>query len=199
MPNFTLRFNRRITALTIVALSVIALFIGAFGHNRVVSALPLQPNEVERTFEISKGEWPTEFLKVEEVINLQSEEFPKGFGIKIKNISKKPIYFLHFEVTLPESKPYVGGEGGAFRLEYGDRKFSGMELRRHAEPTDTALQPGESCVLSLSEDDVKRFFNWVSRRNEFLANGTTRLTLVLQLINFGDGTGYGAGRNYTEY
>ncbi|MDQ3013248.1 MAG: hypothetical protein M3X11_21400 [Acidobacteriota bacterium] len=196
MSNFIFRSNRKTVVLTIIALSVITLSISALGRNWITPALSSQTNEVERIAEISKPEWPADILKLEKITNLRSEEFPKDFEIKIKNISKKPIYYLSLSVLLPEAKPYVGNEGGRFRLTYGDAKFKERNL--HAESTDNSLQPEETYVLSLSEEKVNHFFSWVNRKSEFLRSGTKRLVLAIELINFGDGTGYTVGKNYTE-
>jgi hypothetical protein len=84
--------------------------------------------------------------------NINSPEFPKGFQIKIKNLSSKPIYHISINVHLPDTEPFRLGDIW-FPLQFGRPKLLQNSLRLEdltqadlEEHPLTAIEPGKSAL-----------------------------------------------------
>lgn len=115
-------------------------------------------------------------LKVERVANLQSEKWNEDLEIEVKNVSRKPIYFILAYIIFPEEK-IADGEVG-IRLMFGKRE--NIRIGQIADEKDPHLDPGETHVFTITEPFRKGF------------EGRTYkdFHLMFNLINFGDGTGF---------
>jgi hypothetical protein len=132
-----------------------------------------------------------EVVKVENIHKLQSSNFPQDFEIEMRNISKKPIYFMHVVVIFSEtSRLGLGGPPVGFQVSFGNRKL--INISNPPDPTDIPAKPGETFVLKPAAESVKGvrkyFENKVGSNN--VENALSNVVLVFQTINFGDGTGY---------
>src|SRR5262245_56006735 len=107
---------------------VFLLFVSLFGQ------APVSQNQ--RTCKIHDREGLqtvlTEVIEIKKIENLQSDNFPQDFAIEVKNISKKPIYYLYIAAVLPNTAP--GGLPIGFRLDYGKPRLVSIDNR--PEPTD---------------------------------------------------------------
>ncbi len=118
-------------------------------------------------------------LKVERVTNLQSQKWNEDLKIEVKNVSRKPIYFIVAYILFPEAKTSAGEVG--IRLMFGKRE--NIRIGRIADEKDMHLDPDETYVFSITEPF----------RRGFEGRTYKEFQLVFTLINFGDGTGFSAG------
>lgn len=118
------------------------------------------------------------------VRNLQNGQWWRDLEVEVKNVSDKPIYYIRFGVSLPETGA-AGGFGlwGVF-LRYGRPAL--VDIRLRAEAGDVPLKPGESHVFKIPEGGQATF----SGQPEAV---TRRVLLRVDTVNFGDGTGVVAG------
>src|SRR5262245_58937005 len=49
----------------------------------------------DRVYLVREGDALKSVISIENISNINLPEFPKGFQIKIKNISSKPIYYIY--------------------------------------------------------------------------------------------------------
>lgn len=191
----TSRFTRRALAfaLPMLLLTIVVATQGmlAFGSRQLES----QPTN-QRTAKISQAEWPKGVLELVAVNNLQSDEFPKGFEIVVKNISDKPIYYLQINTRFENSKSILGENDGSMILHYGARRLNATASR--PESNDSPLEPGQVCTLRVDDTTALNFFTHkgLAIQKRMLEEGTKRILLVAQRVSFGDGTGVVAGSEY---
>ena len=122
-------------------------------------------------------------LAVSEVRNLQNQHWWQDLEIEVKNISNKPIYYIRFGVSLPDSVGFNGNSWGIF-MRYGRPALVSLKERLEAE--DIPLKPGEVHVFKIPEIVWLTF----SQRTEAESR---RVLLRIDTINFGNGTGVVAG------
>ena len=115
-------------------------------------------------------------LRVESVTNLQSEKWNEDLEIKVKNISRKPIYFILAYIIFPEEKMSDGFVG--IRLMFGKRE--NLRVRQIANEKDPHLNPDETYVFTIPEP-FKRGFAGRTYKD---------FRLEFFVISFGDGTGF---------
>lgn len=177
LPNFRKKpvFGSAMVILSIPLITIIGW--------HTVSAL--SRNEAKREISIAQGQWPSEILSIEEITGITAKDFPRGFSIKVKNISQKPIYYIKIAVDMPKSASYLNGVRGAFILTWGNSKLTRQDEIASAE--DKAIAPGETCVLALSEKRINSFYQDAPNRAEFLSRGTSQLVVLFQTLSFGDG------------
>jgi len=157
-----------------------------------------------RVYQVREGIALRRVIRIEEIYNINSPEFPKGFQVKIKNLTSKPIYHIYIAVFLPETEPLMLTAGGIwFELSFGRPKLVDNSLRleditesERQEHHPTSLEPGESVLLEIDD----RVAEWLRKKIETTFGNdnpvTKNLLLTVQVINFGDGTGYTIGRPY---
>jgi len=122
-------------------------------------------------------------IKVQ-VRNLHHEHWARDLEVEIKNTGNKPIYYLKLLLVMPEVKE--NGEPVAFVLRYGRREL--LKFSEHPTPDDIPLAPGESYVLKIPESSST---GWELAKAHRGKSDPQRISLVFQLLNFGDGTGFG--------
>jgi hypothetical protein len=122
-------------------------------------------------------------------VHSQNEDWLRDFSLEVKNISGRPIYFVDYALIIPQS----GGNRtpASFRLQYGRQEL--INYQQIAEPNDKAIQPGETVSLTISETAYKSFLHYMKADNNPLAPAS-EARLVIQSINFGDGTGWIGGK-----
>jgi hypothetical protein len=186
------KFLRRIALsnwkLAFIAMTLaLLLLIGAADlivRNNGIQALGI---EQDRVYQVREGNRLSKVIRIEEMVNINSPEFPKGFQIKIKNLTSKPIYHISINVHLPDKEPFRLGDIW-FPLQFGHPKLLQNSLRledltqadREEHPL-TSIDPGKSALIGIEGGDE---------------TAIKRLELTFQVINFGDGTGYIIGHPY---
>jgi hypothetical protein len=128
-------------------------------------------------------------VSIHKVKNLNSNSWHKDLEIEIKNVSDKPIYFMLAYLTFPDQPVPPGGVAG-IRLMYGDPKKNGL-IDNYANPEDEHLKPGEIYVFTIPEIDRKG----LATRDKKFPQGNKNFVLEFAIINFGDRTGFEAGRS----
>ncbi len=184
------KFQLAITILTAVLVSVPLVARGAFdGFPKIAN----RRQSSERKLELKEKSLPKGVIEILGMKNLQSENFPEGFELEVKNISDKPIYCVHFIGILEEARQ-VYGTRVLFDLVYGATRL--RNTKALAEEGDIPLLPGESVVLKPWALHVKGILMRAEKDPAFATLGRSRVVLMMNHINFGDGTGYRAGGFY---
>ncbi|MBA3767570.1 MAG: hypothetical protein H0W99_11395 [Acidobacteria bacterium] len=125
--------------------------------------------------------------KEKAIHDLNNEKWPHDFELEITNTGTKPIYFL--KMLLLTGVRGLEGVERVFSVQYGTMKLGPVDFQ--ARPEEVPLQPGETYVYRLPDILVE---SWERARQRENRPDAKRLVLVLQLLSFGDGTGF-AGRN----
>jgi hypothetical protein len=187
------------TAMTLALL----LLIGA--ADLIVRNNGMQASGIEqaRVYRVREGLALDKVIRIEDIYNINSPEFPKGLQVKIKNLSSKPIYYILINVHLKGTEQFRLQGDIWFELEFGHPKLVQNSLRledltqadREEHPL-TSIEPDKTILLGFDEKEAE----YVRRQieTEFgAANPVTKnLDLTVQVINFGDGTGYIIGHRY---
>lgn len=124
-------------------------------------------------------------LKVE-LQNLDAEKLLDNVTLKVTNLSKKPIYFLDFEIILPDVRSPQGDPIG-FPLRYG--RIDLLQFDKPLRREDVPLQPGESYLFKIDNRSLEGFKQY-SARISLTQSEIKRVYLFFYLLNFGDGTGF---------
>lgn len=168
--------------------------ISAFLLSLCLTGVPVQS---ERTMMIQESRLKTnvfkEVARFEKIENLQSATFPDDFQIQFKNVSDKPIYHISVEVIISNGTHYLGSPFG-FRLIYGRSSLIDGSSKLD---TDIAIQPGKYGILKVDESAkyVRGYLN--KKLGEALAKEfLSKIELIPQIINFGDGTGWAVDEPY---
>jgi hypothetical protein len=165
------------------------LFVSLFGLAPV--------SQDQRTYKIHPPEGLrtvlTEVIEIKKIENLQSDDFPQDFAIEVKNISKKPIYFIEIAAVLPNTAP--GGIPVGFSLGYGKSRL--ISFDNLSEPTDIPIAPGETVVLKSSggAQYVRKYLE-IRMGSSNIETALSPVVLWFQVINFGDGTGFIVDSHY---
>lgn len=120
--------------------------------------------------------------------NLKNGKWIGEFELELTNTGNKPIYFVY--ITLVSDVEY-GGTRLVFPVMYGRDELGDIITR--AEDKDIPIKPGETYLFTIHPGQIESWENEV-------AKGTwpdaTRLSVALQALSFGDGTGYLANTPY---
>jgi hypothetical protein len=139
-----------------------------------------------------------EVVKIENIDKLQSDIFPEDFEIEVRNISKKPIYFMHVVVIFSEtSRLGLGSPPIGFTVSFGNNRKL-ISISNRPDPTDIPVKPGETFVLKPHPENVKSVRKYFEDRigSDNVEDALSNIALSFQTINFGDGTGYLTGHAY---
>jgi hypothetical protein len=149
----------------------------------------------ERKIVISEKLFPTGVIEIVNIYNPQSASFPKDFQIEVRNISKKPIYYLNFSGRLPNTKSISEGVGTGFQISYGDGRL--ITTRSLATSKDVPILPGKTGMMTIRDSHAQNLYNFLTKTGRF-TELTSKVSLVPQFVNFGDGTGYQWNKPYGE-
>lgn len=134
-------------------------------------------------------------LIVHEVRNLQkAEHWFRDLEIEVKNISKKPVYFIALGVRFPKippspDMPPENTEVG-FTLLYGRPELG--RLTNLAGPEDRPIKPGETYIFTIPEGYVEGL-KFMEQTQSLPPEATSKIVLHFDTISFGDGTGFVGG------
>jgi len=126
--------------------------------------------------------------KVESFEDLKNEKWLSACELELTNQSDKPIYFIEImmvsDVNVKESDmPYV------FPIYYGRPELG--DIVSKATSADIPIKPGDTYILKMGPVD-----GWEKIVREGRVPQARKLTAKLQIISFGDGTGYFANEPY---
>jgi len=116
--------------------------------------------------------------------DLSNHEWYRDFELEVTNTSNKPIYFLLLWLEFPEID-VSPGVPLAFPLQYGRMNFIYQKTRPM--PTDVPIQPGETYVFTVSEQDRK---GWEEHKQRDSIPDPKKTLLTFVHLSFGDGTGF---------
>jgi hypothetical protein len=123
--------------------------------------------------------------KEEKVKDLKNEDWIGDLEVEVTNTGTKPIYFLQIVLDLPDVFA-PNGVNIAVRLEYGRGEL--IALDEPLRPDDVPIKPGEVAVLTAP---AVRVGNWKRARAKGTLTNPKKIEFFFQLINFGDGMGFG--------
>ena len=167
--------------LVLLAISLATLVLPAFGLRQVVAQ-----NQRERKIDIRVSEKiPVKLTIPDDAINAfklsDNREWPKSFKVAVTNTGTKPIYFLRLKLITDVREV----QSLSFVMDFGR---SELVLPRHrATETDPSIKPEETKIFVLLADQLKEWIENVKRQSHADAG---RTWLVIDVINFGDGTGF---------
>ena len=159
---------------------------------RPVGGIYPRPDTSATTERVIENQIPSHLPIKVELKNLDREPMLRHLEVKLTNTSQKPMYLVQLNIVAPE---IVFGNNAPlwFHLTYGR-----IDLVKYWEEPlrsdDVALQPGESVVLKIPENNVEAYEQLVAERGINIK----RLHLICTHISFGDKTGY-LGRFGTAY
>jgi len=126
--------------------------------------------------------------KEESFKDLKNEKWLREFELEVTNTGEKPIYFLYIMLGT-NVKDREDGLELMYPLTYGRAELGSIVTR--ATGDDIPIQPGETQILRLGEVPV-----WEQGVREKRWPQSTRFTAEIQLLSFGDGTGYFGTKPY---
>jgi hypothetical protein len=124
-------------------------------------------------------------VEIKDTKNLQSINFPEDFEVEMKNISNKPIYYMFVAVVFSETP---GGTPYGFDLKFGNKNL--INISNRPDPTDIPAKPGETFILKAVNAKYARKYFASRIDSSNIETALSKIVLVFQIINFGDGTGY---------
>ena len=180
--SFQARVSLLLVALIVSALAGFLPFVGA---SSPPFSLP-QDNQSSQNEERELGVGLPKHVPLKiKAKNIKSKKWAHDLEIEVTNISNKPIYYLSFMVVMqgiksPEGKEYM------FWVHYGRGQLNDFSTK--LESTDIPLMPNESYVLKIDQPQAD---GWEKTRSKLNKPQPSKVGLVFQMLNFGDGTGYG--------
>ncbi|HEY0100296.1 MAG TPA: hypothetical protein VGB76_15205 [Pyrinomonadaceae bacterium] len=116
--------------------------------------------------------------------NLDKENWVREVEVEVKNTGDKPIYYLGFNLQMPEVITETGSVV-AVTFRYGRPELGRFESRPTAE--DVPIQPGETYVMKVPENDMA---GWEAARDNRKWSEPKKFRLKFYLLHHGDGTGF---------
>jgi hypothetical protein len=143
-------------------------------ENKIPAHIPIK-------IKIKKG-------KEESFKDLKNEKWLREFELEVTNTGDKPIYFLYIMLGT-NVKDNTDGLELMYPLTYGRAELGSIVTK--ATSDDVPIKPGETQILKLGEVP-----GWEQGVREKRWPQSTKFTAEIQLLSFGDGTGYFGTRPY---
>src|SRR5215208_424776 len=118
--------------------------------------------------------------KEESFKDLKNEKWLREIEIEVTNTGEKPIYFLY--ITMGTNVKHEGIEI-VYPIVYGRAQLGDIVTK--ASSDDVPINPGETHVFEYGEVPL-----WEKGVREKLWPQSTKFTAEIQVLSFGDGTGY---------
>jgi len=125
--------------------------------------------------------------KEESFKNLKNEKWLREFELELTNTGDKPIYFLY--ITMGTDVKVDGGPEIVFPLAYGRAELGDIVTK--ATSDDVPIKPGETVTLT-----TKQATAWEIGIREKRWPDATKFKAEIQVLSFGDGTGYWGNELY---
>jgi hypothetical protein len=116
--------------------------------------------------------------------DLKNKGWARELELEVKNTGSKPIHYLYVILLMPDVL-LEDGVPLSFRLSYGKSSLS--EASTPLRPDETPIPPGESVTLKIQGKGWKAY---EMRREEKKRADPRRVRLELQILDYGDGTGF---------
>lgn len=113
--------------------------------------------------------------------DLKNEKWLRGFELELTNTGDKPIYFVH--IIMGTNVKVDNGLEMVYPLTYGRAQLG--DIVSKATSDDSPINPGETIVLQIREAPY-----WEKGVREGWWPQATKFTASIQVLSFGDGTGY---------
>jgi hypothetical protein len=114
--------------------------------------------------------------------DLKNEKWVSEFELELTNTGDKPIYFVYITMDTDVKFDRVGPEI-VFPLTYGRAELSDIVTK--ATSDDVAIKPGETIILTAGDATA-----WEKGVREDRWPDATKFKAEIQILSFGDGTGY---------
>jgi hypothetical protein len=119
--------------------------------------------------------------KEESFKDLKNEKWLREFELEVTNTGDKPIYFLH--ITMGTNVKVDNGLEMVYPLTYGRAELGDIVTKANSD--DVPIKPGETIKLNVGKAPY-----WEQGVREKRWPQSTKFTAEIQLLSFGDGTGY---------
>lgn len=114
--------------------------------------------------------------------DIKNEKWLREFELELTNTGDKPIYFLY--ITMDTHVKFDGsGPEIVFPLTYGRAELG--DILTKATRDDVPIKPGETIILTAGEATA-----WEKGVREKRWPEATKFQAEIQVLSFGDGTGY---------
>jgi hypothetical protein len=114
--------------------------------------------------------------------DVKNEKWLREFELEVKNTGDRPIYYL--EITMNTGVKFDGsGPEIVFPLTYGRAELGDIVTK--ATSDDVPIKPGETIILTTSQATA-----WEIGIREKRWPEATKFKAEIQVLSFGDGTGY---------
>ena len=113
--------------------------------------------------------------------DLKNEKWLREFELELTNTGDKPIYFLY--IIMNTNVKVDNGLEMAYPLSYGRAELG--DITTKATSNDVPIKPGETIYLNVGEVPY-----WEKGVREKRWPESTKFTAAIQVLSFGDGTGY---------
>lgn len=177
--------------LTIFSLSLLFFLSCVFiATGQEASSIEVGPED-QRQFEDAIPKHLPIKIKIKKEIekgfrDLKNENWAREFELEVTNTGNKLIYCL--KVHLDTDVIAAGGYRIIFQLDFGQIEFCNFRPTEQPDSDDIAIKPGETygAKFHLGALEAWEFMNRKENRPH-----PKKLRARIQLISFGDGTGYG--------
>ena len=113
--------------------------------------------------------------------DLKNQKWLRGFELELTNTGDKPIYFVY--ITMGTNVKVDNGLEMVYPLTYGRAQLG--DIVSKATSDDSPIKPGETIALQIREAPY-----WEKGVREGRWPQATKFTARIQVLSFGDGTGY---------
>lgn len=117
------------------------------------------------------------------------DDWLKGAGFKLKNVSNKEIVFVQVDFNFPETRST--GSEMSFPIIFGNHPG-----RRITSNAPLSLAPGEELDILIDEEIYPRLSGFVEQRLRM--SDVKKAVVHIGFVVFADGLGYGAGYYYRQ-
>jgi hypothetical protein len=164
---------------TVLVAALLIAFLGLCAVGVVPCTAQSSPEERELEDKIPKH-LP---IKVK-VKNLNKQNWVREVEVEVKNTGDKPIYYLGFNLQMPEVITETGN-GVIVTFRYGRSELGRFESR--PTPEDVPIQAGETYVMKVPENDMA---GWEAARDNRKWSEPKKFRIKFYLLHHGDGTGF---------
>ncbi len=175
--------------LLLFVLMMVAIFLMKPSLNSSVS----RAAQGERVFENAIPENAPFRLKIKKekeksFKDLKDETWVREFELEFTNISDKPIFFVYINLITDVK---IDDSHLIFALVYGRPELG--DIITKAGPDDPSIKPGETYVFKIHPGQVPA---WEMSLRDKSHPDATRIKAHIQMLSFGDGTGYFVNKPY---
>lgn len=176
-------FTKRLFLFVVIGATSIILIIAIYALG------PIQSESKER--ELKTRDFKDMPVEVVEVRNLQSDTWWKDLEIELKNVSKKPIYYLSAYLEFPDQS--LDGARHGILLAWGDGEK--LDRRKFADMGAEHVAPGDTLVLTIGE----MYRGGLKVKQELHPEFTKNVLLWFEKTYFGDGTGFESEGRWQDF